>query len=99
MTERSTGTRPIGVAGAEECHGAASEVPNLLTERGPAALCNWSRFKVVFIAAGAVLCPPFSGHRAAQVTAHRETEGAVLTRAKTGLLTLISLFPSREEDD
>ena len=48
---------------------------DLLTERGPAALCNWSQFKVVFITAGAVLCPPFSGHREAPVSLHGGLKG------------------------
>lgn len=33
---------------------------------GPAALCNWSQFKVVYSVPGAVFCPPFSRHREAQ---------------------------------
>lgn len=56
--------------------------PVLLAQRGPAALCNWSQFKVVFTTAGTVLCPLFSGHREAQGTLHREIEGAVPMRDK-----------------
>lgn len=33
---------------------------------GPAALCNWSQFKVVYTVPGAVFCPPFPRHREAQ---------------------------------
>lgn len=33
---------------------------------GPAALCNWSQFKVVYNVPGAVFYPPFSRHREAQ---------------------------------